>query len=362
MGSVVSFGTFPQTFPYAPCCALEGLDMSYSLSLLDKSPIADGTSAHDALRFTVRLAQRAEALGYKRYWIAEHHGAAGLASSAPEIVVSHLLAHTSRIRVGSGGVMLQHYSPFKVAESFRVLAALAPGRVDLGVGKAPGGLPLTTRALQWFHDKAKKPDFAHQLAELDAFLKAGVAEDHPLAGAVALPAPPEAPQGILLGGSPESAALAAQHGWQFCYAGHFNGDSDSVERSIDVYRNATGRTPLLALYAFAAESSAEALRHVGPLRIFKMRLATGQSVNLPSPEAAAEFARQTGVSDYRLDELHPHVIAGTPEEVRQDLDALHERFGIEEFVIDIPVADYALRLASVEALAGARQAKEAERV
>ncbi|MFM0305655.1 LLM class flavin-dependent oxidoreductase [Paraburkholderia sediminicola] len=325
--------------------------MTYSLSILDKSPIAEGKTAHDALRFTVRLAQRAEALGYKRYWIAEHHGAPGLASSAPEIVVSHLLAHTSRIRVGSGGVMLQHYSPFKVAETFRVLASLAPGRVDLGVGKAPGGLPSTTRALQWFHDKTKKPDFAHQLAELDAFLKSGVAVDHPLAGAIALPAPPTAPEGVLLGASPESAALAAQHGWQFCYAGHFNRDEANLERSIDAYRKATGRTPLLALYAFAAESKAEAERQVPPLRIFKLQLATGQSVNLPSPEAAAEFARQTGVADYRIEELHPHLLTGTADDVRQQLDALHERFGIEEFVIDIPVADYAARLASVEALA-----------
>jgi luciferase family oxidoreductase group 1 len=329
--------------------------MSYSLSILDKSPIADGKSAHDALRFTVRLARRAEALGYKRYWIAEHHGAPGLASSAPEIVVSHLLAHTSRIRVGSGGVMLQHYSPFKVAETFRVLASLAPGRVDLGIGKAPGGLPLTTRALQWFHDKAKKQDFAHQFAELDAFLKWGVAEDHPLAGAIALPTPPEAPERILLGASAESAALAAQHGWQFCYAGHFNGDEANIERSLEAYRNVTGRTPLLALYAFAAQSRDEAQRQVGALRIFKLQLATGQSVNLPSPEAAAEFARQTGVTDYRVDELHPHVIAGTADDVRQQLDALHERFGIEEFVLDIPITDYAKRLASVEALASAEQ-------
>ncbi|WP_028217721.1 LLM class flavin-dependent oxidoreductase [Paraburkholderia oxyphila] len=327
--------------------------MSWSLSILDKSPIAEGASAHDALRFSVRLAQRAEALGYRRYWIAEHHGAPGLASSAPEIVVSHLLAHTSKIRVGSGGVMLQHYSPFKVAESFRVLASLAPGRVDLGVGKAPGGLPLTTRALQWFHDKQKKPDFAHQLAELDAFLKWGVAEDHPLAGAIALPVPPEAPQRILLGGSPESARLAAQHDWQFCYAGHFNGDEANIGRSLDAYRDATGRTPLLALYAFAAASREEARKHVGALRIFKLQLSTGQSVNLPSPEAAAEFARQTGVSEYRLDELHPHVLAGTADEIRAELDALHARFGIEEFVIDTPVTDYALRLASIERLAGA---------
>nr|WKF55902.1 Limonene 1,2-monooxygenase [Paraburkholderia busanensis] len=331
--------------------------MSYSLSILDKSPIADGKTAHDALRFTVHLAQRAEALGYRRYWIAEHHGSPKLASSAPEIVISHLLAHTSRIRVGSGGVMLQHYSPFKVAESFRVLASLAPDRVDLGIGKAPGGLPLTTRALQWFHDKTKKPDFAHQLAELDAFLKWGVDEDHPLAGAVALPLPPEPPQRILLGGSPESAALAARHDWQFCYAGHLNGDEANIERSLDTYRNATGRSPLLAVYAFAAQSKEAAQHHVGALRVFKVRLATGQSVNLSSVELAAEFARQMGVTDYRLDELRPHVITGTADDVHAEFETLHERYGIEEFVIDIPVVDYALRLASVEALAlaGARQ-------
>jgi luciferase family oxidoreductase group 1 len=327
--------------------------MSYSISLLDKSPIAEGATAVDALKFTITLAQTAERLGYRRFWIAEHHGAPGLASSAPEIVASHVLAHTSKIRVGSGGVMLQHYSPFKVAESFKVLAALAPGRVDLGVGKAPGGLPLTTRALQWFHDRSKKPDFAGQLAELDAFLDAGVADDHPLAGAVAMPVPPESPERILLGGSPESAALAARHGWSFCYAGHFNGDEANIERSIQTYRNATGRSPLLALFAFAAETKEQAARLVGPLRLFKLQLANGQSFNLGSLQAAEEFARQTGATDYRVEEKHPHVIAGTPEDVRRELDRLSERFGIEEFVIDSPVSSYPERLHSVELLAGA---------
>jgi len=329
--------------------------MSYSLSLLDKSPIPDGATAADALKFTVALAQRAEQLGYRRFWVAEHHGAPGLASSAPEIVVSHLLAKTSRIRVGSGGVMLQHYSPFKVAETFKVLASLAPGRVDLGVGKAPGGLPLTTKALQWFHDKAKKPDFANQLAELDAFLKWGVAEDHPLAGAVATPIPPELPERILLGSSPESAALAAHHGWDYCYAGHFNGDEANIERSIQAYEKVSGRVPLLALFAFAAETKEKAQQLVGSLRIFKLQLATGQSFNLPSPQAAAEFARQSGASDYRVDEQRPHVVAGTPEEVRRDLDDLSARYGIKEFVIDIPVTSHAERFSSVELLAGAYQ-------
>ncbi|RKP47083.1 LLM class flavin-dependent oxidoreductase [Pararobbsia silviterrae] len=333
--------------------------MPYSLSILDKSPVAEGATAHDALQFTIHLAQRAEALGYRRFWVAEHHGAPILASSAPEVLVSHLLARTSRIRVGSGGVMLQHYSPYKVAEAFRLLASLAPGRVDLGVGKAPGGLPSSTRALQRYHDKALKQSFDEQLADLDAFLDGGVGDDHPLAGARTYPAPPESPQRVLLGGSPESAALAARHDWEYCYAGHFNGDETNIEQSIHAYRSVTGRTPLLALYAVAAESRETAQRHVAGLRIFKVKLSNGQSVNLPSPEAAAEYARQIGVSDYTLQELHPHVIAGTADDVQRDLDALHERFGIEEFVIDAPVSDYATRLASFEALAEVVQAVRA---
>lgn len=334
--------------------------MSYSLSLLDKSPIPEGASAADALQLTVALAQRAEQLGYQRFWVAEHHGSPSLASSAPEILVSHILARTSRIRVGSGGVMLQHYSSFKVAETFRLLAALAPGRVDLGVGKAPGGLPLTTKALQAFHDKSRKPEFAEQLAELDAFLKWGVAESHPLAGAIATPIPPEPPQRFLLGGSPESAALAAQHGWGYCYAGHFNGDPTSVEQSIRVYEDATGRVPSLALHAFAAETQEKAERLVGALRIFKLRLASGRSFNLPSHQAAAEFARQAGETGFRVDEQRPHVIAGTPETVRGELEQLSRRYGITEFVIDNPVAAYPERFYSVDLLAGACQAARAE--
>ncbi|UEP31708.1 MULTISPECIES: LLM class flavin-dependent oxidoreductase [unclassified Burkholderia] len=328
--------------------------MSYSLSLLDKSPIADGTTAADALRFTTTLAQRAEQLGYERFWVAEHHGAPGFASSAPEIVVAHLLAHTSRIRVGSGGVMLQHYSPFKVAESFRLLAALGPGRVDLGIGKAPGGLPLTTRALQWYHDKANKPDFAGQLAALDAFLGWGVAEDHPLAGALAMPVPPHAPERILLGGSPDSGALAARHGWHFCYAGHFNGDDANLERSLTAYRDAGGTRALVALYAVAAPTRDAAEQLIGPMKIFRLKFAGGQSFNLASAQAAAEFARQSGASDYRIDELRPTVLADTPERVHRALDALSRRLDVDAFVIDSPVTDYAARLASAEWLGGAQ--------
>ncbi|WP_219209583.1 MsnO8 family LLM class oxidoreductase [Variovorax boronicumulans] len=329
--------------------------MSYSLSLLDKSLIPEGAEAAQAFQHTVALAQSAERLGYRRYWLAEHHGNSSYAGSAPEVLAAHVLARTSRIRVGTGGVMLQHYSPFKVAETFRVLASLAPGRVDLGIGKAPGGLPLTSKALQWLHDPLrKKEDFALRLAELDAFLYDGVAPDHALAGALARPEPPQPPQRVLLGGSPDSAVLAARLGWQFVYAGHFNGDPVNLAQSIAAYRAETGRAPWLALFAFAAPTHAQAAAAVGALRSFRVYLSTGQTVNLPSLEAAAEFARQAGVADYRTEERRPHVIAGTGEEVRDALDALSEQHGIEEFVIDIPVADFAARHASIELLAAAR--------
>lgn len=255
--------------------------MSYRLSLLEKSLIPQGSTAAEALRRTTQLAQRAEALGYHRFWVNEHHGNDELAGSTPEVLIAHLLARTTSIRIGSGGVMLQHYSPFKVAETFKVLASLAPGRVDLGVGKAPGGLPATTRALQSRHDASRPVAFDELLTDLGAFLDDTLPAGHPLAGALARPVPPVPPARILLGGSPGSAETAARLGWGFCYAGHFNGDPDNVVRSLQAYREASGRAPLLALFAFVADTQEEAQRLAGPKQMVKLHLSTGQSVNLP---------------------------------------------------------------------------------
>ena len=210
--------------------------MSYLLSLLDKSPVAEGEGATEALARTVALARRAEHWGFHRFWVAEHHDTPRLASPSPEVLIAYLLAHTTRIRVGSGGVMLQHYSPYKVAENFNLLAALAPGRVDLGIGKAPGGLPLSTRALQAASDPARKPSFAEQLAQLDAFLDDTIADADPLAGVVATPRPTVKAERFLLGASVESAQLAAAEGWAFVHAGHLNGDPALLERVFAAYR------------------------------------------------------------------------------------------------------------------------------
>jgi luciferase family oxidoreductase group 1 len=325
--------------------------MSYRLSILDKSLIPEGADAATALRNTLALAVRAEELNYHRYWFAEHHGVVQLASSAPEVLASFVLARTKRIRVGSGGVMLRHYAPYKVAEAFNTLAALAPGRVDLGVGKAPGGLPPSTRALRSGRGIGPDPDFDTQLEELDGFLSGVLPEAHPLADVVLSPRPPSGPERILLGASIDSAELAGRLGWQFCYAGQFDGNPEHVTRAFDAYRLSGGVNPLLAVVAFASETREEAARRVGALRLYNVRLDNGQTVNVPSLEFAAEYARQAGAADYTLEEMRPSVVYGTAEEVHEELEALQRRYGVEEFVIDSPVADFAARLASVELIA-----------
>jgi luciferase family oxidoreductase group 1 len=332
--------------------------MTYRLSILDKALIPEGRPAPDALADTVALAVRADQLGYHRYWFAEHHGMAALGSSAPEALSAFVLARTRRIRVGSGGVMLQHYAPYKVAETFNLLASLAPGRVDLGIGKAPGGLPQATRALRANQAGADEQIFADKLRDLDAFITATLPETHALAGAVAAPAPVEPAERILLGASVESALLAAELGWTFCYAGHFDGDPRRMAEAFEAYRAKTGRTPILALVAFVAATEVEAQRHVGPLRLYRVRLPNGQQVNLPSLEAAAEFARQSGFADYTAQDIEPNVLSGTAAFVRARLQALHELLGVEEFVIDTPVAGFAERLASIEGLAAAVLTRE----
>ncbi|AOF94273.1 LLM class flavin-dependent oxidoreductase [Sinorhizobium sp. RAC02] len=325
--------------------------MSYHLSLLDKSPVESGQTTAEALQTTVKLALRAEALGYHRYWVAEHHNMASLASSAPEALIAYLLARTSRIRVGSGGVMLQHYSAYKVAETFNLLASLAPGRVDLGVGKAPGGFPVSTNALQAAIDPARKPKFDDQLSDLNRYLS--VAPD--ATDLAATPLPTVAPERFLLGASVESARLAADKGWQLVFAGHLNGDPENLRKTFEAYREASGgKAPILALAAFVAEDEAQARERVSGLRIFKVFLSTGQSVNVGSEEQAAEFARQSGVTDYRVEEKVPSILHGTPAQVRDEFDDLHHRYGVSEFIIETPALTAAERFQSIELLAKER--------
>lgn len=326
--------------------------MSYLLSLLDKSPVDPGGTPTHALHATANLAVKAEEWGYHRFWVAEHHNIAGLASSAPETLIAYLLAKTSKIRIGSGGVMLQHYSAYKVAETFNLLASLAPSRVDLGVGKAPGGFPFSTKALQVGVDPALRPSFPEQLSDLNRYL---LSQAGPSAELLATPLPPAAPERFLLGASVDSALLAAEKGWKLVFAGHLNGDPDNLQRTFDAYDRATkGERPLFALAAFAAESEQRARERVADLKIFKVLLANGQSVNVGSEEQAAEYARQAGITDYRIEEKTPSVLTGTPRQVRRELDDLHRRYGVQEFIIDTPSVAASERFTSIELIARER--------
>jgi luciferase family oxidoreductase group 1 len=346
------FKAIPARFPETSALTSEFTDneqiMNYRLSILDKSPIPKGADAAEALRNTLSLAVRAEQLNYHRYWFTEHHGVPQLASAAPEVLAAFVLARTHQIRVGTGGVMLRHYAPYKVAETFNLLAALAPDRVDLGVGKAPGGLPPSTRALQL--DRGLESSFDARLTDLDGFLSGTLPTDHPLADAVVTPRPRTGPERILLGASVESAELAARLDWQFCYAGQFNGDPDHVARAFEAYRRSSGRNSLLTVVAFAAEKREVAEQHVINLRIYRVRLDNGESVNLPSLEAAESFIQTYGASQYPIEELKPSILFGTGEQVHDQLKKMQRQFGVDEFVLDAPVADFAARLRSLELL------------
>lgn len=245
--------------------------------------------------------------------------------------------------------MLQHYSPYKVAEVFNLLTSLAPGRVDLGIGKAPGGLPQSTQALQVY--RAAKPEFEEQLGELEAFLAPSADAETVAERAFSGPRPLVAAERFLLGASPDSARLAARHGWHFVFAGHLNGDPDNLRLSLETYRQQAGKAPILALAAYASENAADAAALVSELKIFKVFLGNGQSVSVGSRNQAEEFARQAGVREFRIEERKPSVLHGTPENIHAELSRLSSLYGIEEFVLEPPAVGIDRRLASIELLA-----------
>ncbi|SUC48871.1 MsnO8 family LLM class oxidoreductase [Pantoea agglomerans] len=325
--------------------------MVYRLSLLDKAPVLQGESPTAALQRTLQMAQRAEEWGYHRFWLAEHHNTAQLASPSPEVLIAWIIAQTRHIRVGSGGVMLQHYSPYKVAENFNLLASLAPGRIDLGVGKAPGGLPLSTHALQQGVDAAKKGSFAEQLQLLDSWLKPGQADpdDEDLA---ATPLPSRPANRFLLGASEESARLAASLGWQFVFAAHLNGDRQLLEHALSTYsRLSQGQRALVAVQVVVADSPAGADLLVANLRHYHVAVKDGPSVNVASLEQAERYVRQGGYRDYQIEPRTPSLLKGTAAQVHAQLDALHHNFDIDEFIIDTPITEPVARLQSLELLA-----------
>ncbi len=330
--------------------------MSYRISILDKSPLAPGETAAQALARTLTLAQQAERWGYHRFWIAEHHNAEQLASPSPELLIAWILGQTRQIRVGSGGVMLQHYSPYKVAENFNLLASIAPGRVDLGVGKAPGGLPLATRALQQGVHQHEKGSFAEQLAQLDNWLT--LTESQGEESLRATPIPPRRADGFLLGASVDSARLAARLDWNFVFAAHLNGDKNLLREVLTNWRELSRREVIVAVQVIVAQDAASAAELAKQVEVWGVELANGQRVTVGSEAQAAAFARQAGSPPTRIERRESSLLFGTAEEVKAQLDALQAQWGIDEFIIDTPIAEGRARLESLGLLAQAHSGVE----
>lgn len=323
--------------------------MSYKLGILDQSPVVEGVSNFDTLKKTVSLAQKAEAWGYERFWVSEHHNSDQVAGSSPEVLVSYLLAKTSSIRIGSGGVMLQHYSPYKVAENFHVLSTLEPGRVDLGIGKAPGGLPLSTKALQ-YGTVNTGTDFEERLTFLQQLINENVPETHELAGIKATPTPPEKPETYLLGASVNSAKLAAELRISFAFAQFFNSDGEVLKEAAKTYReHFPNGTFIVSVAVIAAPTEEEAKELVGNQKIVKVHLASGRTLTLQTVEQAEKFGKESGEA-YEIKEYEADIITGTPEQVKGMLDELHQAYGVDEFILHTPVPNPEQRLRSFELL------------
>jgi luciferase family oxidoreductase group 1 len=324
------------------------------LGVLDQSPVRSGGTAADAIHETLDLAEACDRLGYSRYWLAEHHSTPGLAGSSPEVLIGQVATRTSRIRVGSGGVMLQHYSPLKVAESFRVLETLFPGRIDLGIGRAPGSDQLTARALR---DDGSPEYFPQQVADVVGFLHGALPEGHPYAPVLAMPTGPTAPEVWLLGSSDQSAAIAAHFGVGFSFAHFINEEGGAAVTRA--YRRSFRPSAWLseprasaAVFVVCADTDAEAQRLAKSRELFIVRLYTGRPGRYPSIEEAETYPyteRELAI----LQHAKRRTVAGTPEQVRERLEALAAEYQADELIIVTITHDPKARRRSYELLARA---------
>ncbi|MDA1128272.1 MAG: LLM class flavin-dependent oxidoreductase [Chloroflexi bacterium] len=333
-----------------------------TLSILDQSPAhkngSENETAAQAFQHTIELARKADGWVYHRYWVAEHHGSDQVIGSSPEVLISHLLAKTSRIRVGSGGVMLQHYSPYKVAENFNVLASLAPGRVDLGIGRGPGGVPQTTLALQ--QAAAGERSIGDKILELRRYLERqdGVDESHPLYGLRASPHAPEPPDLYLLGTSASSAEMAAEFGLPYVFALFLNGDQEEMAKAIKSYHSqfdAGGpgkKRAMLALPVVVAESDDEAAGYAAEIKVIRIRLESGRTLTSGTLEAAETFGKQSG-EKYEINVYDAPVVHGSPELALRKLFEIQESHNVDEIVVVTAINDFQKRLRSYELLSQA---------
>jgi luciferase family oxidoreductase group 1 len=325
------------------------------LSVLDLSPVTTATPGSAALHNSLDLARLADALGYKRYWLAEHHNLANIASSTPDIMIGQVAAVTLRIRVGSGGVMLPNHAPLMVAERFKVLEALFPGRIDLGLGRAPGTDPVTSYALRARQDPRAGDEFLERFQELLLLEHGGFPDGHPFRNVRAVPSDVTLPPIWLLGSSGYSAELAAAFGLGFAFAHHF-ADYDAAGAMLS-YRERFKPTPMqprpyaiLATAAIAADSDAEAERIAASAQLHYVRRAQGEYQPLESPETAAAYP-YTAVDRERMARQRTRLAIGSARAVKDRLLALAQATRADELMITTMVYDHAARRRSYELLA-----------
>jgi len=321
---------------------------SVPLSVLDLAPVAEGTDNATALARTTALARRAEELGYHRFWVAEHHNMPGIASSAPAVLIAHLAAATNTIRLGSGGVMLPNQAPLVVAEQFGTLVALHPGRIDLGIGRAPGTDQITALALRRSVDALSAEDFPQELARLIGYFETGSGTPR----VVAVPGRGDAPAVWLLGSSDFSARLAGMLGLPFSFAHHFS--AANTDLALDLYRSEFRPSrwlaepyAMVAVNAVCAETDERAEWLAGPSGLAFLRLRQGRPGRLPTPEQAAEYPYSPLEREFVLARREGQAL-GSPETVTAQLTALLKRTNADELMLTTMVYDIDARIRSYE--------------
>jgi luciferase family oxidoreductase group 1 len=331
--------------------------VALALSVLDQAPVPDGSTAAEALQQTLALARATEALGYRRYWVAEHHGTRSLAATAPEVLVGAVAGATSSIRVGSGGVLLSHYSPLKVAEVFRTLAALHPGRIDLGIGRTPGADPVTEAALQYLPGVPGDERYPDKVVDLIGFLHDRLEAEHPFAAVRAMPDGVPAPAVWMLGSSSHSGAAAAYLGQRFAFA-HFITPAfgprvvDAYRRGFQPSEEVPAPEALVAVGVVCAETDAEAARLARSAEVWGLRPEGTERGTLLSLEDAAARTL-TALEEAKVAQSRAARIVGGPARVRDELLALAAAYGVDELMLVTVCHDAGARRRSYELVAEA---------
>ena len=335
------------------------MSQQLELSVVDQSPVRAGESAGQALRDTIALAVEVEKLGFQRYWLAEHHSLPNFAGTSPEILIGQVAAQTKTIRVGSGGIMLSHYSALKVAENFRMLGALYPGRIDLGIGRAPGSDQITAAALSFPGHPKEIRHFPRQVVDLLGFLNNNLEDGHFFSGISAGPGVPEVPDVWLLGSRYESAQMAAQLGLPFAYAHFFGIAVEEGPAIVANYRQnyqPSEHFPEpkinVGVHVVCAESEKEAMRLAASRNLSRLFNITGRGKGIPPPEEAASYLYQPDEAAF-VKQYQDVCIDGDPEQVKAGLDRIAEMYQTPDLSVVTITHSLADRVHSYELVAEA---------